>query len=83
MGAASGGLANDQNKSCICMLNENYRNDENNKWIMCSGCNGWCHHKCNLLSDIEYDEILISKKNWYCIDYQCQEKNETSRENYS
>lgn len=77
MGAASAGMSKDQGHFCMCMLKENYKQDENNKWIICSGCNKWCHHKCNLLWDTEYDEILDSNKDWFCLECQCQEK-ETS-----
>lgn len=54
------------------VISKNYKQD--NKWIICNGCNNWCHHKCNLLSDAEYDDILNSNKDWFCSEYECQEK---------
>lgn len=50
MDAASGGMSKDQEYFCLCMMNENYKEDNDNKWILCKGCNKYCHHKCNLLS---------------------------------
>lgn len=74
MGQASGGMTNESERFCPCMIDENYKHNEDSKWIYCHGCKNWFHTHCVLLSDIEYEEIMIKKEDWFCHDFKCQER---------
>lgn len=74
MGQASGGMTNDQDRICPCMLGENKEQNNDDKWISCEGCSFWFHHSCALLSDSEYDEIIKTKEKWFCCSPECQDK---------
>jgi len=74
MGQASGGMTKISDRFCLCMLDENYKETEDSKWIYCEGCSTWSHQYCALVSDIEYEEIIRNKEKWYCSSYTCQEQ---------
>lgn len=73
MGQASGGITNDLDRFCPCMMGE--KNEQNNdaKWIFCECCSTWFHKTCALISDTEFDEIMNKKEKWFCPSYECQE----------
>ena len=40
-----------------------------NKVICCDLCNKWIHIKCNNLNDLDYEDLKIGNKSWYCKTY--------------
>lgn len=73
MGNTSGGVNEDQNRFCICMIDkENNNNTENSKWIFCESCQRWYHIICVLMTEEDYENIQKNNEKWYCDLYQCQ-----------
>lgn len=68
------------NRFCLCMLHENYVENDDNKWILCSNCRNWFHIHCVLLSNEEYDRIINENEKWFCTNSQCIEMISTHHE---
>lgn len=73
MGQASGGMSDNSDRFCLCMMDNNNQDLENCKWIFCKGCKKWFHQLCCLVSDEEYDRATDGGEDWFCFDFECQE----------
>ena len=73
MGQASGGMAENIDRHCFCLVDMKNRNVEMEKWIPCKGCKTLFHQLCNFVSDEEYDRIIGDEIGWYCSGLRCQE----------
>lgn len=73
MGQTSAGMSDSSDRFCLCMMDNEDKNDDIANWILCKGCENWFHRKCNFVSDDEYERVVDGKWDWYCFGDKCKE----------